>query len=254
MSPRTLTVLTLSVLAIAFAPALAQTPAGEKADPAGFWDGAVIVPTGEVGVAVDLARDDDDAWSGTIDVPTMGIRYLDLADLTVDGRSVLIKLTDMPGVPTLNGSVSDDGQKIDGNFIRGTEIFPFTLERKEKPEAFGDLNALFRSYVTPGTPGEGLAGTWRGLLEFGPIRLRLLLKVAATEDGTYLARVEGVDREETVEASSTTAGEDGSVVVEMASVGARFSGTMSEDGSEIAGEWQERGAPLPVTFRRGAPE
>jgi hypothetical protein len=239
---------------IALPPALAQAPASEGAGPEGFWGGAVAVPTGELPVGLEIEDHGDGSWSGTIDMPVLGIRYMNLDDVTVDGAAVLIKLTAIPGEPTFNGSVSEDGLGIAGNFVQGTQIFPFALERMPRPEGFGDLDALYAEYEKTGTPGEGLVGTWRGLLDIGPIRLRILLKVAAADDGSLLASVEGVDRQQTVPASSVTLGEDRGVVVDLASVGTRFTGTMSEDGSEIPGEWKERGSPLPITFRRAGAE
>jgi hypothetical protein len=203
---------------------------------------------------IELEAGEDGAWSGTVDLPVLGIRYMELPDVTVEGTSVLIRLVGMPGDPTFNGSLSDDGRAIEGNFVQGTQLFPFTIERGARPEGFGDLAALFADYEKPGTPGEGLAGTWRGLLDIGPIKLRIRLKVATAEDGTLLANVEGVDRQEQVPASSVTLGEDRAVVVDMSGLGVRYTGTMTEDGAEIAGEWKERGSPLPLTFRRAASE
>jgi hypothetical protein len=239
---------------IALPPVLAQEPAAEGASPEGFWGGAVAVPTDELPVGLEIEAAVDGSWSGTIDLPVLGIRYMTLDDVTVDGTAVLIRLTEIPGQPTFNGSVSEDGKGIAGNFVQGTQIFPFSLERMPRPEGFGDLGALYADYEKPGRPGEGLAGTWRGLLDIGPIRLRILLKVAAADDGSLTASVEGVDRKQTVPASSVTLGEDRAVVVDLASVGTRFTGTLNEDGSEISGEWKERGAPLPITFRRAAAE
>jgi hypothetical protein len=239
---------------IALPQALAQGSAAEGESPEGFWGGVVAVPTGEIPVGLELEAAGDGSWSGTIDLPVLGIRFMSLEDVTVDGAAVLIKLTAIPGEPTFNGSVSEDGQGFAGNFVQGTQIFPFSLERMPRPEGFGDLGALYADYERPGTPGEGLAGTWRGLLDIGPIRLRILLKVAAADDGTLMASVEGVDRKQTVPASSVTLGEGRAVVVELDAVGTRFTGTMSEDGAEIPGEWKERGSPLPITFRRAAAE
>jgi len=239
---------------IALSPVLAQAPAAEGSSPGGFWEGAVTVPTGELPVALELAAEGDGSWSGTIDVPVLGIRYMTLDDVTIDGTAVLIRLGAIPGQPTFNGSVSEDGQGIAGNFVQGTQIFPFALERTARPDGFGDLDALYADFEKAGAPGEGLAGTWRGVLDLGPIRLRILMKVAAADDGTLMASVEGVDRQQTVPATSVAFGEEGAVVVDLSAVGTRFTGTMSEDGSEIPGEGKERGSPLPITFKRAAPE
>jgi len=254
MIARISTVVGLLVWTIALSPLLAQAPAAEGPSPGGFWHGAVVLPTGDLEVSIDLEAGEDGVGSATIDLPALGIRYMKLPEATVDGASVLLRLIGMPGEPTFNGSLSEDGQTIAGNFVQGQQFFPFTLERTAMPEGFGDLTALYADYEKPGTPGEGLVGTWRGLLDIGPIKLRIILDVTAGEDGTLTANVEGVDREQQVPASSVTLGEDRAVAVDMSTVGVRYAGTMNEDGSEIAGEWKERAAPLPLIFKRAASE
>jgi hypothetical protein len=254
MTARISTVVGLLVWTIAVFPLLAQAPAAEGPSPGGFWHGTVALPTSDLEVSIDLEVGEDGVGSATIDIPALGIRYMKLPEATVDGRSVLLRLIGMPGEPTFNGSLSEDGRTIAGNFVQGQQLFPFTLERAAKPEGFGDLSVLYADYERPGTPGEGLVGTWRGLLDIGPIKLRVILVVAAGEDGTLTANVEGVDRNQQVPASSVSLGEDRAVVVDMSSVGVRYTGTMNEDGSEITGEWKERGAPLALTFRRAASE
>lgn len=254
MIARISTVVGLLVWTIALSPLLAQAPAVEGPSPGGFWQGTVPLPTGDHEVSIDLEAGEDGAWSATIDLPLLGIRYMKLPEVTVEGTSMLLRLIGMPGEPTFNGSLSEDGQTIAGNFVRGQQLFPFTLERAAKPEGFGDLTALYADYERPGTPGEGLVGTWRGLLDIGPIKLRVILGVTAGEDGTLVANVEGVDRNQHVPASSVTLGEDRAVAVEMSTVGVRYAGTMNEDGSEITGEWTERRDPLALIFRRAASE
>jgi len=254
MIARIATVVGLLVWTIALSPLLAQAPAAEGPSPGGFWQGTVALPTGDLEVSIDLEAGEDGVGSATIDVPALGIRYMKLPEATVDGASVLLRLIGMPGEPTFNGSLSEDGQTIAGNFVQGQQLFPFTLERAAMPEGFGDLTALYADYEKPGTPGEGLVGTWRGLLDIGPIKLRVILGVTAGEDGTLTANVEGVDRNQQVPASSVTFGEDRAVAIDMTTVGVRYAGTMNEDGSEIAGEWKERGAPLALILRRAASE
>lgn len=51
-----------------------------------------------------------------------------------------------------------------------------------------------------------------------------------------------------------TLGDDGTLRIEMKTIGASFDGTLSADSSTITGEWHQGGSSLPVAFRRpGAP-
>ena len=45
--------------------ALAQSTAG----PSGHWEGAIQVPNSELGILIDLAKNEKGEWTGAIDIP-----------------------------------------------------------------------------------------------------------------------------------------------------------------------------------------
>ena len=243
------TVATLLALAAA-PPARAQA-----ATIAGYWEGTVTLPTGQLPVMIELLNANGAGWSGTIDIPIQGIRGLALSEITFDGKAVMIKMPGMPGNPVFNGSLADDGQSISGNYVQGQGVFPFSLERKVEPHDRDDLTALYAPWEQAGVPGEGLAGTWRALMVLGPAKLRMNLNVSKGDDPVLTATVDSVDQESPgIPAASISLGGDGgrTVTFSIPVVGATYEGTLSEDGSEIDGTWKQGGVGMTLKWRRAA--
>lgn len=154
----------LALLAVALqGPAVARA----QSEAAGQWEGAIETPGTELGVIVDLSVDADGAWSGEIDIPVQGAEDLPLSGITVDGRSVRFSIRGIPGDPTFDGMLSDDGSSITGDFTQGGQTFPFHLARAgaavepRRPsarEALGDFDEFVRSSMRRwNVPGMAIA-------------------------------------------------------------------------------------------------
>ncbi len=209
------------------------------ADAVGHWEGAIELPGTQLGIRVDLTAAD----AGTIDIPVQGLRGFALGDVSADTSQVSFRMPNIPGDPTFEGTVADDGQRITGTFTQNGQSFPFHLERHEK--------ATTTQGETPshGVPGEGLAGHWQGTLRVGPAQLRLALHVNQNGD-TLTATVDSLDQGAmglTVDSISLS---EGKVSFKMNAIRASYAGTMAEDGSEIVGTWTQGPGSSPLTFRR----
>jgi len=115
---------------LAFAPvAAAAAAAADAASAAGRWEGAIELPGSELAVTVDLARDDDGAWRGDVDIPAQGARDLPLTAIEAADGNVRFTLAGVPGAPTFAGELSADGAELAGDFTQGGQTFPFHLAR-----------------------------------------------------------------------------------------------------------------------------
>ncbi len=103
-------------------------------DPAGHWEGHVLVPGSPLGVAVDLAHDDA-GWHGTIDIPLQGARGLALTDVMAGGDSLRFTIANVPGAPRFQGVLADSAgtDLIRGDFTQGGRTVPFRLGRGRLP-------------------------------------------------------------------------------------------------------------------------
>jgi len=142
--------------------------AGAALDAEGLWEGTLIYKPGEqeVEVIVELARDAQGKWVGTIDVPNQNMRFFPLASIRVDGADVSFRFdrfSDKAGVMVetpFTGKVAAGGGAISGDFFEGgRNHVPLVLRRKgeagsprEEPplapvtilsEGAGELKAAF---------------------------------------------------------------------------------------------------------------
>lgn len=117
------------VALLATVPATAETPFD------GHWKGSIAVPTGPLELDIDLRSDAAETLSGDITIPIQGIRDMALGDFVRDGRSLSFHIPGIPGDPTFDGALSDDGSTFSGAFRQGGGEFTFSLRLGGDPIA-----------------------------------------------------------------------------------------------------------------------
>jgi hypothetical protein len=213
---------------------------------AGRWEGNIEIQGVKLGIQVELARKENDNWTGTITIPAQMLKDAPLANVSVKDNTLSFELSDIPGNPTFKGNLAEDGKRISGELTQSGQTFSFKLERPGA-EAAAD------SYVaTPekGAPGQGLEGRWQGTLDAGGSVLRVVLKVTKAADGDFTARLDSPDQGVSDLPIDGLTLKDGALRVELKRLNAGYTGTLSKDGAEIGGEWQQGGATWPLTFKR----
>ncbi len=212
--------------------------------PAGFWSGAIQVPQNPLEVMVELEQRDG-AWHAAVYIPSQGVRGAEMKNVSVDGAAVGFAIPQVPGDPTFAGNLA--GDTLSGTFTQGGQSIPFELTRGEKPaELSVDIYAEFRNDPLP---GDGLAGSWKSLLDAGPHRYRLVLEVEQGEAG-LTATLRNLDRgPDTPQPIQQVSLEGRSVTLDIGG-GATFEGTLNDDGSQVEGTFKQGPAELPMTLWR----
>ena len=231
-------VLTLSL------PRLAEA-AESAANPAGHWEGAITLPATALDIRVDLERAVDKSWQGTIDIPVQSLRSFKLNPVKVNGERVEFAMPGIPGDPQFTGRLAADSKSMAGDFKQNGQQYPFKLERKPRPAAGGG--------ETPshGDPGKGLVGHWLGALKISPmIELRLALDLKNSDSGKPGGVMTSLDQGNATIPITALTEKAGIVHLATESIGGVFDGKLSSDGSEIAGDWQQGGKPMPLVFKR----
>ena len=97
----------------------------------GHWEGHIEIPGQPIAVKIDLTNDDE-AWTGTIDIPTQGANDLPLSDIQIveedDSVHVKFSILNIPGNPTFDGKLQDGA--MSGSFTQGGATFGFRLSRE----------------------------------------------------------------------------------------------------------------------------
>jgi len=101
----------------------------------GHWKGKIKVPGQTLEIEIDFATAGDGSLSGDISIPVQGIQDLGLIEIALDGSKILFKIQDIPGDPSFDGTISDDGDTISGTFTQAGQSIPFDLVRGDSPAA-----------------------------------------------------------------------------------------------------------------------
>ena len=99
------------------------------------------------------------------------------------------------------------------------------------------------------TTSKGLEGTWNGALDAGGQTLHLVLTVTKSADGSYSGKLDSVDQGATIPIDVITVN-GASVHLELKSIEAKFDGKLNAAATELAGEFSQGGATLPLTLKR----
>ena len=212
-------------------------------DPSGHWEGPIHAPFGEMNIQIDLAKNANGDLAGTFSNAARNLKGFPLAQVAVEDRSVRLLLNATSGGGVFEGIL--DGASLSGEFItaEGGYRVPFKLVRT------GD--ARFEPPSKSAPIGAELEGSWNGAMDINGVHLRLVLTLANQPAGASSGKL--VDLDQALEVPITKIVQNGSsLVFDLKSVGASYSGSLNAEGSELAGTYTEGTAAIPVIFRRGA--
>jgi hypothetical protein len=103
-----------------------------------------------------------------------------------------------------------------------------------------------------GASNQSIEGAWEGTLDFGGVKLRLVLKVSKAADGSLTAKADSPDQGATDLPVDTISLKDGVARFEMKRLLASYEGTLNKEASEIVGEFKQAGSSVPLTLKRTA--
>jgi hypothetical protein len=98
-----------------------------------------------------------------------------------------------------------------------------------------------------------LEGTWQGTLGEGPVKLRLVVSISKSNDGTYSGIIDSIDQSVSFPLDSITFAADKpipSLRFTVSKVQAIYEGTLSKDRSQFEGAWTQNGATSKLIFAR----
>lgn len=231
--------LLLATLLAAFVPGpRLQAAAG----PSGHWEGKIQIPEREIAFAVDLTQSATGAWIGSLTIK--GATAVDVPLTEISVKDVTVRFTaSLPGTTSFEGSLSADASSLTGKVSNVEGAVPFALARSGEadvklPPASSALSKEFE-------------GAWEGSVERDGKVMRLVLKLSAAPDGTARGLLVSVDKGNLEIPVTTVTLKGKELELDARVVGGTYRGTLGANG-EIAGEWVEKAARLPVTFKRAA--
>lgn len=193
-------------------------PVQAQVNAVGDWHGVLQSPVGTLTLIISIAEAENGALRGELQSPDQGPGKVPLTSISAtDGR---LAFTIRAAQISYEGEWVEAAQHWSGVFTQGGTM-PLTLRRGRPPA---------RPVV------EGLDGLWEGSVRRNGVDLRLLLRVTTSEDGT-IVRLDSPDLGAVGLPVAGFSRRGQSVGFSVPASGARFAGTLSDDGKRLSGTW-----------------
>lgn len=222
--------------------AFAQAPI----DASGHWEGTLKAPNGEVGISVDLARNEKQAWIGHFSFIGQGPQELPLESISAGGATVSFNVSGIPG-----------GLKFEGKLDRETKAISGSVTAEGKSASF-ELKRTGEAKVVTPPPSTALAkefeGKWDGVLQVGQTgqTYRVILRLNSGSDGRAAGTLTSVDQGAVEIPIGTIAQSGNNLEFEIKAIGGKYSGTMNEAKDQISGNWSQAGHTAPLVYKKAA--
>lgn len=225
---------------------LASVAASAEPDPTGRWQGVADVPGAPMRVIVDIARDGERRWVGSVILPGRGVKGAPIPDLqSSDGGLRLNLASAFPGPPgpTVEARLDwrADGA-LAGEFRQGGHAAALVLQRTGPPQV--DL-------PTPGTPvSPSLEGTWTGRYELDGYPREVTLKLVNNAGGTATGELVIVGRRtSTLTVDHVRQGSE-FIVLRASAADFRIEGRWSASEGSIRGQMLQGPFEAPLVLRK----
>ncbi len=106
------------------------------------------------------------------------------------------------------------------------------------------------SLVFNASSQEEIVGSWLGTLAVQGTELRIVFHIVEGEDGTLTATIDSPDQGAAGIPVSEVTYTERHLKLVSATVAGEYEGDLSEDGSQIVGEWRQGGVALPLTVAK----
>jgi hypothetical protein len=212
-------------------------------DPSGHWEGTIRTPEMAIAIEVDFAKNTG-VLVATISVPPQHLKGFPLVIETAEERSLTFRFKGAPGNRLFQGTVSEDGQSIAGQFVHSGFTMPFDLTRRGE--------AHIEAPVKSAAIRKELEGPWSATLEGSypnGIPRKIFLTLSNQPDGTSTGTVFNPSDGLEVPITSITQ-KASSITLDLSAVSGSYAGTVNADGTEMVGTFIQGTAVLPLTFKR----
>lgn len=104
------------------------------------------------------------------------------------------------------------------------------------------------SALPAGAAGAKLAESWLGTLEAGATKLRIAFHLKSAPDGSIRATVDSLDQGAMGLAVDRASYQNGTLVLELKALSARYEGKLDESGRKLTGRWSQGASSLPLNL------
>jgi hypothetical protein len=209
---------------------------------AGRWEGNLKLPDREMAISIDLARNEKGEWACNFGVVAQGVTGLRCENVAVAGNTAKFAVPEAPGVPEIEAALREDGTLAGRLSVQGNN-FEFSLKR------MGEAKIV--AAASPAVD-KRFEGGWEGRLETPGGALRIVINIQNQADNTVKATLDSPDQNAAGLAMSDIVQKESAIEMKLRVAGGAFKGALNKEGTEIAGEWSQGGASLPLVLKKAA--
>lgn len=125
---------------------LCSTYLATSQDIATLYNGTLSVPGIELKMSIHLTQQDD-KWSGTLDIPIQNIKGMVLSELSITDKTLSFKLPEVPGAASYTGTFSSDYNSLEGTFTQVGQNMPLVFNSEDGAAKEKDLATVVRLKV-----------------------------------------------------------------------------------------------------------
>jgi hypothetical protein len=210
-----------------------------QTSPAGHWEG-VFRPEGrEIGLSLDLAKNNKAEWIASMGVPAQNVTGLVVKDLAVDGNSVKFIAVELQ-MAKLDLTLADG--RLAGTIAGPRESLPIEFKRT------GEANVQ----LPPASPAvsKDLEGDWAGTLKTPGPELEIAVHFKNQPDNTVLATID-IPAQNAMGMPINDVKQSGDKVEFGLKIAhASFQGTLNKDRNELTGQLGHDEQAMQITLKK----
>lgn len=219
----------------------------ETPDLRGYWLGTLNLPPENTRLLLKVGRAPDGTFRAFLDDLDRG--SVDLPASSIEWTNKRAKV-DWPGMrSTFEGSLDAAGNRLAGTWKQRGRTSQIDFKRQERAITGLPENL---SYVPDPTNPKDVRGQWQGVLEIPNGKLRLILEVGKTPEGTFSGSLASPDQGGTKIPMSGADVKDSSVKFDWKGIGGSFKGTLDPGGTALDGTWEQMGTSFKLKLARAA--
>ena len=213
-----------------------------QAGPDGHWEGTLKVDNRQVGLSLDLAKNEKAEWIASMGMPSENATGLVVKDLAVSGKSVKFMAVELM-MSICDLTLTADG-KLAGT-ITNPRGGPMPIEFKRTGEAKVALPS-----ASPAVSKE-LEGDWEGSLQGPDGALHpLVFHFKNLPDKTVAATMDSPDRNAVAMPLNDVKQTGQKVEIGLKIAQSSFQGSLNKEGTELTLQMIQGAHSLPVTLRK----
>jgi hypothetical protein len=221
---------------------------GEPRDIRGYWKSSIeAMPGMNITFALSIGRIPDGTFKVDMAVLEQGAKDIPASSVVTSNNLVEINWQALQ--LSFKGTLNDDASRMSGDWKQRGKPALVSFERLSEPATLIPKNVSYEA--DPNKP-EDIRGHWEGKLDVPNQKLRLILKIGKTAEGTFAGSLTSPDQGPGELPMTSASVELPKVTMEWKAIRGKFEGTLTNNGSVMEGTWEQFGNKMPLKLERSS--